>query len=189
MKRIFTAIQLAEKARRQIADYIDRLRSGHGNLRVGWEKREKLHLTMKFLGDLDEESLQALLGAVKKTAKQIAPFDIEVSGTGVFPNRKRPRILWLGISDPERNLAGLNSILEAECASAGFAREKRNYKPHLTIGRLRQPHHSAELVAEHLKYSFEPVGFAAGAIAVVESRLLPTGSVYSVLEEYEFTAG
>lgn len=189
MKRIFAAIQLSDKARRKIGDYINRLRRGHRNLRVGWEKREKLHLTMKFLGDLDEERLEDLHGAVKKTATQIAPFVVDISGTGVFPNPKNPRILWLGIRNPERNLAGLNRVLETECARAGFAREKRAFKPHLTIGRLRQPYHSTDLVAEHLASNIEPVSFAAGTIAVVESKLQPTGSVYSVLAEHKFTAG
>lgn len=162
-------------------------------MRVGWEKAEKLHLTMKFLGDTSEEQLQKLIEAVEKTARkisesdfQISDFRFQISNTGVFPTPKKARILWLGLVDERGSLTKINEILEAECERAGFERENRRFKPHLTIARLREPQFSRDLVEKHLQNEFEPVEFEVSEIVIYESKLQPSGSIYSKVSSFEF---
>ena len=181
MKRIFAAIDISEAARRRVAGYISDLRAAHSTVRAGWDNPEKLHLTLKFLGDIDEAQLHSLSEAVNETARQISAFNLRISRTGVFPSKKNAGILWLGVKDEKGILQKLNEILETECERKGFAKEKRNFKPHLTIARLRrEPQKSNELVEKHLQNDFESDEFKVSEIVIYESRLLKTGSIYSI---------
>jgi 2'-5' RNA ligase len=186
MKRIFTAIDISDEARATVADYIENLRGAFPQIRVGWEKAEKLHLTLKFLGDIDEIRLENLIEAVGNTASQISSFRLQISDTGVFPSVRKARILWLGLKDETGELQNLNKSLEADCEQIGFAKEKRNFKPHLTIARLREPHKSKELVERHLENEFKSVEFQVSEITIYESRLQKTGSIYKAIKNVKF---
>ncbi len=186
MKRIFTAIDISDETRRKTSDYIETLRRTFPILRVGWDKAEKLHLTLKFFGDIDEKPLDSLTEAVEKTAKRFSDFKLQITGTGVFPSKRNERILWLGVKDETGSFQALNDALEIECEKLGFAREKRNFKPHLTVARLREPNKSKELIEEHLRNEFESNKFDVSEIVIYESRLQKSGSIYSVVSKYRF---
>ena len=181
MKRIFVAVDISDEARGKAAAYIENLRTDFRAVRVGWEKPEKLHLTLKFLGDADERQLSELKKIVAEISGEIKNFKLQILNTGVFPNARNPRVLWIDVRDESKSLAKINTRLEAECEKIGFARERRNYVPHLTIGRVREPQRAKELAGKHLNNGFEPVGFEVSEIVVYESKLLPAGSVYSVV--------
>jgi 2'-5' RNA ligase len=185
MKRIFVAIDISDAARQRAAAHIENLRRAFPRLRVGWERPEKLHLTVKFLGDVDETKLVMLDDAVRRTAQHVPAFALRIGGCGTFPANKRARVLWLGVEGLDGGFQRLHEVLESESAKPGFARETRDLKPHLTIARLREPESSAPLVERHLRTQFEPVEFEAGEIVIYESRLQPAGSVYSPIARYE----
>lgn len=186
MKRIFAAVDIPDETRRRVAEYVARLRAEFPALRVGWEKPEKLHLTLKFFGDADEARLKNLTEAVGAAAKQISGFNLRISKTGAFPSRRNARILWLGVEDETGSLRALSEILEAECERHGFARERRSFKPHLTIARLREPQKLRELIEKHLRNDFESEIFEVSAATIYESRLDANGSLYSVVEKTPF---
>ncbi len=186
MRRIFTAIDISDEARMKVAHYVESLRDEFTNLRVGWERAEKLHLTLKFLGDIDEERLKNLIEAVEKTAEQFSSFKLQISETGAFPSPRNARILWLGARDEQGNMQRLNEILETECKRKNFEKEKRNYKPHLTIARLRQSPQSKELVGKHLRNDFDSIEFAVSEIVIYESRLQKSGSIYQKISSCRF---
>lgn len=186
MKRIFIAVDISEEARRKVANYIESLRKEFPRLRVGWDKPGKLHLTLKFFGDADENQIEKLFSITEKIAGEISNFELKISNTGVFPNAKKARVLWIDVFNETGNLAKINRELETECEKIGFVREKRNYKPHLTIARLRELQFSSDLVKKHLEYNFEPVLFEVSEIVIYESKLQPTGSIYTKLKTYRF---
>jgi len=187
MKRIFIAVDISDEARRLAAAHIDELRSGVKSLRVGWERPEKLHLTLKFLGDATNGQLERLNNAVEQAASQAGPFHLRTGKTGVFPSIGKARVLWLRLEDAGGELQRLYRILKTECEKAGFARETRDFKPHLTIARLREPGKSADLAAAHLRAQIEPVEFEVPEIVIYESRLAPTGSIYTPVFRYTLT--
>lgn len=187
MKRIFIAVDISDEARRRAAAHIEELRSGVKKLRVGWERPEKLHLTLKFLGDVTDEQLERLNNAVEKATSQTGAFYLSTGKTGVFPSIRKARVLWLGLENSGGELYRLHAILEAECEKAGFARETRDFKPHLTIARLREPGKSADIAGAHLRAQIEPVEFEVPEIVIYESRLAPTGSVYTPVFTYPLT--
>lgn len=185
-RRIFTAIDVSEEVRDRIAKYIENLRGEFPGVRAGWDKPEKLHITLKFLGEASAEQIEKLKIALEEISKHISNFNLQVSATGVFPSPRNARILWLGLNDETGNLLKLNEMLESECEGIGFARETRSFKPHLTIARLREPQKSRELAKKHLNNKFEPVGFTASEIVIYESRLQPAGSIYSIVSKHDF---
>ena len=183
MKRVFIAIDISEEARSKAASYVDLLKRAARGQRVGWERSEKLHLTIKFLGDIDDRQLNDVEQAVNKVAAEVSAFRLELSGTGRFPPKGDPRILWLGVIDDGDSLA-ISSSLDRELSNAGFEPEKRRFSPHLTIARLREPRLSRDLAAVHENNEFEPVGFEVREIIIYESKLLPTGSVYTKIAAF-----
>ena len=186
MKRIFVAVNISDKARRKVSDYIETLRDEFSNFRVGWDKAEKLHLTLKFLGDIDENQLAKLIEAIEDATRQIPDFKLRISNTGVFPSKRNARVLWLGVEDEAESLQKLNNILEAECAKRGLAKEKRNFKAHLTVARLREAHKSKKLVERHLENDFESDEFEVSEIVIYESRLQKSGSIYQKVSSFRF---
>ena len=185
-KRIFVAINISNEARDKTSKYIEKLRREFPSLRIGWDKPEKLHLTLKFLGEIDERQLNDLTGAVARIAKQFSNASLQIAGTGVFPSKRNARILWLGVREIKGSLQNLNEILENECEKAGFAKEKRSFKAHLTIARLREPANSKELIERHLTESFESGAFEVSELVIYESKLQKSGSIYSIVSKHKF---
>lgn len=187
MKRIFIAVDISDEARRRAVAHINELRGRFTNLRVGWERPEKLHLTLKFLGDINENQIDLLNTAAGRAAAIAPPFLIRTAKTGVFPSQRKARVLWIGLEDADGEFRRLHQVLEDECEKAGFAREGRDLKPHLTIARLREPARSAVLAAAHLGTRIEPAELEVSEIVIYESRLLPTGSVYFPIVTHKLT--
>lgn len=184
MKRIFVAIDISLEARRRIAAYIETLRDEFRAVRAGWDKPEKLHLTLKFLGDTNEKQLAELREIVGEIAGKISKFSLRIAETGVFPNARNARVLWIDAKDEAGILTKINDLLEAGCERIGFEMERRKFVPHLTIGRVREPNRAQDLAKKHLENKFEPVEFEVSEIVIYESKLLQTGSVYSVVSKH-----
>lgn len=186
MKRIFIAVDISAEARTKAADYAREIRSEFPDVRAGWERPEKMHLTLKFLGDTDEGRLNDLAERLRTVAAEFGPFDISVRGTGVFPNANRPRVLWLGVAGATEELTYLARAVDEACATVGFPREQRDHRPHLTIARVREPERGAPLAAEHLRREFDSDDFEVKSLSIVESRLGQNGSTYRVIERIAF---
>lgn len=177
-KRIFVAIDISDDVRRAVEKYISELKRDFSNIKVGWEKAEKLHLTLKFLGDSDERQIGKLFEIVENFSKQFSTLNFQISETGVFPSPRNARVLWLGVKGDLEILRKINAELENECEKIGFKKENRNFTPHLTIARIREPHKSKNLIEKHLTNNFPAIDFVVSEMVVYESRLQPSGSVY-----------
>jgi 2'-5' RNA ligase len=181
MRRIFVGLEIADEARKKIAEYIRELRAEFPDLRVSWEKEEKLHLTLKFFGAVEEAKLKLIDEALDESAAAIASIPIGISGTGIFPSKRKARVLWLGVEDKSTQFAKLSERFEQECGRRGFAREEREFNPHLTIARLREPARSGVLIVKHLSSEFPRVGFSVSEVSIFESLPTPQGSQYKIL--------
>lgn len=182
--RVFIAIELPTTLCARIIDHIDRLRSSIAEVRASWSRKENLHLTLKFLGDIPVTKVEALAQAAQSAASRVSPFDIIVGGCGAFPPRGQPRVLWIGIEDHAGKLASLQTALEDECAKAGFSRAERPFRPHLTIARLRQPHGSRRLSALHQEIGFNREAINVSELAVIRSELRSEGSRHTVISRH-----
>lgn len=187
MKRIFAAIDISPKAKTEVLNYTANLKKQFSDIKVGWATAEKLHLTLKFLGDTEEVQIDRVKNITEDISRKYRCFNANIKETGVFPSPKqKPRILWLGIEDETKILESIKDKLDFELEKIGFEKEKRKFNPHLTIGRLREPHKSKDLVKKHLLNKFEPVRFEVSEIVIYESELKPKGSIYSVISKHKF---
>jgi 2'-5' RNA ligase len=179
-QRIFCAVDISDAARRAAAARIATLGS-LTRARVGWEKPEKMHLTLKFLGETEAARVTQVKDAAVRAAQGLAPFVLAIKGAGVFPPRGAARVLWLGVEDASGGLARLQQRLENDCAALGFPREKRAFKAHLTLARARAPEGAGELARRHQDTPFAAVEFTVGELLVLRSELGPGGSRHTTL--------
>lgn len=182
--RVFCAIELPDDVRSSVAEHVRRLRSEFSDVRASWERPEKLHITLKFLGNVKPKRVEALSEATSNTVEGFDPFELTIGEPGSFPPHGSPRVLWLGIVDATGRLAILQNSLEEGCASAGFPREPRAFKPHLTLARIRAPRGARELAAAHRETPFEPQRFKVSELVVMQSELGPNGSRYTPLSRH-----
>jgi RNA 2',3'-cyclic 3'-phosphodiesterase len=182
--RVFFALELPAEVRARAANHIARLREAAPTVRASWEREEKLHITLKFLGEIAPDRVEALSGAAARAAASSQPFTLALKGAGAFPPRGNPRVLWLGLEDSSGALAHLQTRLEEECAAAGFPREARPFHPHLTLARLRAPQGSRELAKMHQETGFEPIGFEVTDLILIQSELGAGGSRYTEVSRH-----
>lgn len=182
--RIFCAVELPEEACARVAAHIAELRRTIPTARAArWEAPEKLHLTMKFLGEVGAEKLADLTNAVAGAAGGSGRFEARLEGAGAFPQRGAARVLWLGIQDEAGELRRLQRRIEDECAARGFAAEPREFHPHITLARTGRMNGSdaRELTHAHLASEFAPVSFDVHELVLMRSELSPRGSRYTAL--------
>jgi 2'-5' RNA ligase len=182
--RVFCAVELPDELRSRVAERARRLRSEFPDVRASWEKPEKMHVTLKFLGDVEPARVEALSSAAARAVTDLAPFELRIEEPGTFPPHGQPRVLWLGIVDDSGRLAHMQRALETECAAAGFPRESRPFKPHLTLARVRSPQGARELAAAHRETPFEPQRFEVSELVVMRRELGPGGSRYTPLSRH-----
>ncbi len=144
-----------------------------------WVKPENLHLTLKFLGETEESMIKKLDNSLQNISLKIQKFMIQLKQLGVFPNLYRPRIIWVGISTGQNGLADLAQSIENETSQLGFDKENREFKPHMTIGRVRTPRYIDKLVIKLDKYKEHFFGEQeVEKISLMQSILKPTGPEY-----------
>jgi 2'-5' RNA ligase len=189
-KRIFVAIDISDYARERVASYIRSLQQKFSSVPVRWEKPEKLHITVKFVGSIDERQLASLENRVAAAASKLSPFEITIAGPGTFIKRSsRSNVVWLGLKS--QSPSGLEKPIEDLAAAVDHEvgqSERRKFNPHLTIARFKDAKKARDLIEFHLSSTFEPVTFTVDEITIYESTLLPTGSVYNALSMHKLGA-
>jgi 2'-5' RNA ligase len=186
--RLFLAVELPGEVREAAAAHAARLRRYTG-VRASWPRPESLHLTLKFLGDVEGARVESLSSVATAAAAGLDPFILTIEGAGTFPPRGNARVLWLGVRDEAGQLSRLQLRLDNECAAHGFPRESKPYKPHLTLARLRAfqpPELVAALSDEHRRARFGPHTFRVSEFVLMRSELGPGGSRYTPLSRHSF---
>jgi 2'-5' RNA ligase len=182
--RTFCAFELPYDLRVQLEDWIRRLRDNVPDVRASWSRPENTHLTLKFFGNVPVDRLPRISAAADHAAKHFAPIRIEVAKAGVFPNVNRARVLWVGVNDSSGELARLQRILEEQCEIAGFPKEDRAFKPHLTIARIRTPEGARQLAEAHLRMEFESSEITLNELIVFRSEPSSKGSKYTPISRH-----
>jgi len=182
--RTFIAIDLDESIKTSLLALLQKLQKTTRN--VKWVGREGLHLTLKFLGEIGEQESREVMALLHQIAARHRSFPLRLKGTGQFPPRsKNPRVFWVGLED-EPGLAALQEDIEVEFEKIGFAREAREFHPHLTLGRVKLPAGLDGAMSELARQKDAELGeMAVKKITLFRSVLKPTGAEYSVLAEEE----
>ena len=190
-QRLFVAVTLPAEAREAIARLIHALRAADvSGLRL--VNPEGVHLTLKFLGNVDRSLLPALADALDAVGEGAAPFALQLSGVGVFPNPRSPRVLWAGVTGDIASLTALARRVDDACSTLGFPRERRPFSPHLTLARVRESasaherQHSATIIKDIGLAPTQP--FSVQAFHLVRSTLTPSGPIYETVHTIPMAA-
>jgi 2'-5' RNA ligase len=185
--RSFIAIELPDDLKLRLTQLVTELKRD-GPPAVKWVNPESIHLTLKFLGNIAAERIEAVTGAMEAAARGIAPFRLRAQGLGVFPNLKRAQVAWVGINGEVERLNRLQKQLESELARLGFSPESRAFTPHLTLARLKN--YASPDERQHFGRLISSREFTAGdievaAVSLMKSQLTRSGAIYSRLSRTE----
>lgn len=181
--RLFVACELPDDVRESIGEIIDQLRERSGSA-VRWVRPEGVHITLKFLGEVPQRQLPAVKMALHEAVTRHQPFNLEFSNIGMFGGREGLRIMWVGIAGDVLRLEALVRDVNTALAVVGFQPEKRPFRPHLTLGRVRDEistRQRAEIEVAVGRQDVPPCGWRTTHVSLMRSRLLPTGARYDVM--------
>lgn len=178
--RTFIAVEISAETRSRARQLIERLRGT--DAKISWVKPDCLHLTLKFLGDVDLRDIPGVCEAVTRAVADLPPFEIEAHGAGAFPTAARPRTIWLGVGRGADDMIALHDAVDRALGGIGYRHEQRRFRPHLTVGRVRGGRDLdalGQLLAQH-------ADFAGGVssideVVVMSSDLTPDGPDYEPL--------
>jgi 2'-5' RNA ligase len=179
LTRLFTAIDLP----RTVHDSLLPLCTGVPGAR--WARREQMHLTLRFIGEVDTAQFASIRAALQRV--RVSPFSIALKGVGQFPPRGVPRVLWVGVQ-AEPGLAQLYAQIQAALKPVGVEAETRPYAPHITLARLKnapQPESVRQFLAQHSGYASSAI--AVDAFTLYSSILAPGGAAYHVEGHYRLS--
>ena len=184
--RVFISLNLSAAAQKEIQRLTEKLHKFHWPVR--WEKTEKVHLTLAFIGNLPVSKLVHLQSAVEKGSVGMKPFEITFKGLGSFPDFINPRIVWMGLKGDLKSLAALQKSILGELEKAGFRFDEKPFVPHMTIGRVKKGISKGALrdlgkkISKMRKIDFQS-RILVESVAVMKSELRRTGSVHTRLAE------
>jgi len=183
--RTFIAVEIGQDVRGKAAALIQRLAATEA--KVKWVEPENLHFTMKFLGEIDPREIPAVCDSLSKSVTGLVSFEIEALGAGAFPTPERPRTLWLGVGEGSEQMVALHGAIENGLAELGFRTEGRRFRPHLTLGRVRNSPLGIRELGDLVQAN---AGFPAGrtivdAVVLFSSELDRRGAHYEPLGHAE----
>jgi 2'-5' RNA ligase len=183
--RAFIAIDLPESVKSFLSEAQAALKL-YG-FRIKWVRPQNIHLTLKFLGNTATADTDKITEAMNLAARNCPIVSLTAKGIGVFPNVRRPRVIWAGLNGQLETLANLQQALDTHLADLGFARDTRAFKSHLTLGRVK-----GKIASERMKAAidklkeFESESFETDQITLFKSELRPTGAVYTKVHRVNF---
>jgi 2'-5' RNA ligase len=182
MKRIFVAIEV--EAGGEMQRITATLKALLGNENIKWVDIRNMHVTLAFLGDTEEDRIKSLAGVIKEKCAGFGDFEVTISGTGVFRNFRDPRIIWAGIN-PQEELIRLGELVKNALRQEGFHIDDKPFRPHITLGRIKNIKDNQNLKQVLDKYSkAEPQTVSVKEVILFESILKQTGPVYRPLANF-----
>ena len=187
--RAFIAVELSSEIKQVLERVQSRLKS-RSRASAKWVEPGSIHLTLKFLGNIDTGMVSKIDKALENAVNGLGPFELGLSGLGVFPGSGRVRVVWIGLGGEVERLNHLQNRVESELQTLGLSTEARGFSPHLALARVRDNATPAErqelgkLIGE-IKPDFTDM-MTVDAIKLIKSQLTPTGPIYTTLSTIEF---
>ncbi len=183
--RAFLAIEPTENILQKISGMQEKLKREISG-RLSWTRPQGQHLTLKFFGDISQDDVKNICIAVKNRTVAEPPLNLKIEKIGVFPDARRPRVLWCGVTGDVEKLINLQKKLDSDFAAIGFPAEDRSFKAHLTLARIKDPRDITGMSEALKKHnSFTAGEFTADKLYLFQSNLSPQGAVYTKLAEFE----
>jgi len=187
--RTFIALTLPDPIRNRLALLQGELKKTDAD--VKWTAPENIHLTLKFIGETDEKTLNKVILTGEKFVPEKKSYYARLSTLGVFPKIHSPRIVWIGLSEGNRETCDIAQELERRLSDIGIPKEERSFTSHLTVGRVKSGRNKDNLlhkISEINSLENENLRFLVDRITVYKSTLTPKGPVYEAIKELRLAA-
>jgi 2'-5' RNA ligase len=185
--RSFFAVELSAEIAAGVRRIQGELRDRSADVR--WVRPEGIHLTLKFLGEVEPDRIEGIVHKAEEAIQGVGPFSVGIRGGGGFPTAKDPRVIWIGVEDPSGMLTQLQAGVETGMAELGFTRERRGYTPHLTLGRLRSGKGSKTMAQALDAIRASDLGnMEVQEVILFRSHLMPAGAEYTKLNSFQLRA-
>ena len=181
MSRVFAALHIPNYVLDQLIELRSKIYPDENLVR--WEKKSKLHITLKFFGEVSSEKIDEILAGLNDVIKNYFAFNLSFNKFGIFHYKGKPKIVWAGI-EQNNNLSNLVNDVHQKMSRIGFENEKRKFHPHLTLLRVRGKE-KMELINKFKDDDFQNIDFTANKISLFESKLLKSGSQYKAIKSFE----
>jgi 2'-5' RNA ligase len=186
MIRAFIAVDIPEEIRAAVEAAQARLKRARLGVKVSWTNIANVHLTLQFLGYVEEQAVAAISAALESLARERMGFDLNICGVGAFPSLSRPRVLWVGCEDVSAGLKAAALAVYEAMRPLGFEPEQRDFSAHLTLGRVREPRSDVALTKALESIKQESFGvMRVRTVHLFQSQLHPQGSIYTKLSSHE----
>lgn len=186
MIRLFIAWPLAHEVEQELGRISFQLKQKGG--RISWVAPQNIHLTARFLGDTDQQLLPELKSLIDHVGSSSTKAILTLDKLGVFPDMKRPRVIWAGLSGDTSALQQTVDGIERGVRELGFSPETKRFKPHLTLGRVKDPHGVEGLMMAVQQFRVQGIAVILDRIVLFKSTLTQLGSIYERLHERELGA-
>lgn len=183
--RTFISVELPDEVKKNITELVNELKTTEAS--VKWVEAENLHITLKFLGWVEDRKVDNLIDLTTKAVAGAGSFKAKFEGLGTFPEGKRPRVIWVGTAEGRDKLCNLAKALEETLSKAGFLSEEKEFKPHITIGRVKEKK-GVDKLKEKIK-GIKDAKFGEALvdrIYIMKSTLTPKGPIYEKIKSITF---
>jgi len=179
--RTFIAVELPREVKREIEEVQSPLKKT--DTFVSWVKPGNVHVTLKFLGEVNEERIEDVFQGTERALKESRVFNLSLKDLGCFPNVRRPRVVWVGVDKGKEELSQMQSRIEEELFKLRFPKEERRFSAHLTIGRVKSPKNIDDLTRRIETTKFQTEEVKVEEVVVMKSQLHPQGAIYTPLKK------
>ena len=184
--RCFIAIEIPETIQNRLARIQGTLRKQIQ--KASWVKPSNIHLTLKFLGDVDPQHLESIGETIQGVAIRHRSFSLGIGGLGAFPNFARPRVMWIGVKAGGERVSALTRDINTALSDDGFSLDTKRFNPHLTIARLKERIDLRPYANQYRQYDrIDGAEMSVDTISLIQSQLHPAGAIYSTLQSYSLT--
>ncbi len=181
--RLFVAVSLPPSVEDQVELVLAKVARYQ---EIKWAPRSQFHITVRFIGDFDEAKLPALEGLLNEAALSFEPFEAEMKGLDGFPNLKHPKILFLSVANGEESFTKLSRLISARIHLLGIGREDKDFRAHLTLGRVREGQNAHKAVQALRESGLAlGLGWKVDRVSLFQSRLTPEGALHTFRKEFE----
>lgn len=183
--RTFIALDLSQDIKAELSRLEDGLKKADADIK--WVKPENIHITLKFLGEVDEAKLAGIKQILDGISAQFKPFEITLFKLGAFPSLNYARVVWVGIDKSCAEVEKIASQVEEELEKIGFPKEERPFSAHLTLGRVKSAKNKDKLKEMLASLEARPKSSLIDKIVLYKSTLTPSGPIYTAIHEAPFT--
>ncbi len=179
--RLFIALSLSENTSARLDDYIKTLRPLAREFK--WVKASNLHLTLKFLGECNSAQKENIVATLRDILADTPAINLQSTSPGCFPHIKKPRVFFLGLK-PEPQLITCQSTIEQAMAALGFEAERRPFRPHLTLARIKDPFKAAPKMNSLFAQPYPSFEQTCDSLELIQSQLTPAGAIYKTVQRF-----